>query len=354
MDLNNTKGRGSLSNTSSRFEKYQREAFDDGWPAEERPLLRTAVFPEISKSILSTNDSPDIPFSQSINPYKGCEHGCIYCFARPTHTYLGMSAGLDFESKIVSKPNAPQLLEKAFQKKTYVCDVLALGANTDPYQPVEHDLGITRAILEVLQKYQHPVSIVTKSALILRDVDLLHDLAQKNLVNVFLSITTLDPHLARIMEPRAASPAKRLRVLRMLRDVGIPCGVLSSPMILGLNDHEMENILDQAHQAGAQGAAYILLRLPRETQDLFIDWLQLHFPDRANKVLGFLRVSRGGKLYDPTYGLRMHGQSHYASLLQSRFLTVLKKLKISQHLPPLATQHFSTSTVAKQMSLFDP
>jgi DNA repair photolyase len=347
------RGRGAVSNPTGRFEPHQREAFDDGWASLDQPLapLETVVTEERSRSIISRNDSPDIPFDRSINPYKGCEHGCVYCFARPTHAYLGLSPGQDFETRIVAKPDGPEVLRRELARKDYVADVIALGANTDPYQPVERRLGLTRRILEVLREHHHPVSIVTKSALVLRDLDLLRELAAARLASVYVSITSLDPELARRMEPRAAAPHRRLEVVRALAAAGVPVGVLASPMIPALNDHELERILDASAAAGAGTAGYILVRLPLEIKELFADWLDEHYPDRAARVLALIRGTRGGQLYDSTFGVRMRGTGPVADLLADRFRLAARRLGLDGTLPQLDRSQFRRPSRG-QLSLF--
>ncbi len=336
------KGRGAVSNLPGRLQKQDLVPFDDGWGSldEPAPEIRTTVTPEVTRNILSRNDSPDIPFDRSINPYKGCEHGCVYCFARPTHAYLDLSPGLDFESRIFSKPEAPRLLRRTLGKPGYRCQVIALGSNTDPYQPVERRLGITRSILEVLSEFQHPLSIVTKSHLVLRDLDLLKPMAQENLASVYISITTLDRTLARRMEPRAATPERRLQTVEALGEAGIPVGVLASPMIPNINDSELESILEAAASSGAQTANFILLRLPHELKELFSDWLEAHYPQRKSKVLNKLRSMRGGRLNDPRFGNRMRGEGAYAKLLQRRFQVACRRLGLERRKPPLDTGKF--------------
>ncbi len=321
-------GRGAVANVPHRFERCRLSPFDDGWGSldEPAPKLRTVVTAEAARTILTGNDSPDIPFERSINPYKGCEHGCIYCFARPTHAYLGLSPGLDFESRIFSKTNAAALLRETLRKHGYRCRALALGANTDPYQPIERQQRITRAILEVLSEFRHPVSIVTKSNLVLRDVDLLAPMAGSSLAAVFVSITTLERTLARRMEPRAPTPQRRLEAVRELARAGVPVGVLASPMIPGLNDHELERILESAAEAGATSAGYLALRLPHELKQLFVDWLEAHYPTRARKILARIREMRGGRLNDPRFGSRMRGEGPYAELLRRRFSVCARRL----------------------------
>lgn len=307
----------------------------------ELPRADTVVTAERSRTILTRNQSPDVPFDVSINPYKGCEHGCVYCFARPTHAYLDLSPGLDFETKITSKPDGPGLLRAAFRKRGYRPEPIALGANTDAYQPVERELGITRRLLEVFAEFRHPLSIITKSRLVLRDLDLLADLARDDLVHVMVSVTTLDPELARRMEPRAATPARRLEAIRALSDAGIPVGVLCSPIIPALNDAELERILEAVHAAGARAAGYIAIRLPLELKELFEGWLDEHYPLRKTHVLSRIRDMRGGVLYTSEWGTRMRGSGPYAELLSRRFDVAAARLGLDRRLPPLRTDHFS-------------
>ena len=327
------KGRGAVSNRSGRFEAAARVAVDDGWgsPADpDLPPLRTTLGVDSARSVIARNDSPDIPFDQSVNPYRGCEHGCVYCFARPSHAYLGLSPGLDFETRLFHKPEAPALLERELRAPGYRCQPLALGANTDPYQPIERELRLTRRILEVLSDFNQPVVLITKSALVARDIDLLASMAERRLARVCLSLTTLDPDLARRLEPRAATPARRIETLRRLSEAGIPTAVLTSPMIPGLTDHELERILEAAAAAGARAASYILLRLPREIADLFQEWLRAHAPDRAGRVLSLLRQSRGGALYRSEFGTRMRGEGPVADLLARRFKLACARLGLDQ------------------------
>ncbi|MGH6959780.1 MAG: PA0069 family radical SAM protein, partial [Dongiaceae bacterium] len=313
------KGRGAVSNRVSRYFKEERQRTGDGWdtPADEDlPPLRTTVAIDATKTIIARNQSPDIPFDRSINPYRGCEHGCIYCFARPTHAYLGLSPGLDFETKLLMKPDAARLLEQELRKPGYQPAVIAMGTNTDPYQPIEREHRITRGILEVLSRFNHPVGIVTKSALIRRDIDILAPMAEKRLAHAFVSVSTLDRELARKMDPRAPTPPRRLETIRALADAGIPVGVMAAPMIPALNDHEMEQVLEAAVAAGATAASYNVLRLPLEIKDLFREWLEAHVPGRAQHVLDLIRDLRGGALYDSTFGKRMRGEGPYAELLR--------------------------------------
>jgi DNA repair photolyase len=342
------RGRGAQTNRSGRFERHQYV------PLEERDRIETVVAPDATRSIIARNDSPDVPFDASINPYRGCEHGCIYCFARPTHAYLGLSPGLDFETRIFSKPRAAELLREELSRPSYRCEVLALGANTDPYQPVERELRITRSILEVLAECNHPVSVVTKSQLVLRDLDLLAPMAAKNLASVFVSITTLDPELAGRMEPRASAPEKRLETLRGLRDAGVPCGVLASPMIPALNDAELEKILKAAAESGAGTANYILLRLPLELKELFAEWLDAHYRAKAKHVEGLIREARGGDLYRSGFGERMRGTGVYAELLEKRFHAAVHRYGLDRTRPALDTSRFRTPRgPGAQMALFD-
>ncbi len=317
------KGRGAASNPPVRFESTVRQAVDDGWGSLDdlidMPPLPTTLTRDASRSAMAWNDSPDIGFDRSINPYRGCEHGCVYCYARPSHAYLGHSPGLDFETQLYVKPELPSLLEKELRAKGYQAKPVALGANTDPYQPVERTLGITRAVLEVLERFGHPMTIVTKSALVLRDLDVLRRLAARNLVHVCLSVTTLDPALARTMEPRAATPMRRIEAIRQLAAAGVPVGVLAAPMIPGVNDMELERILEACARAGATRGGYVLLRLPLEIKHLFEEWLAHHLPDRAKKVLALVRETRGGQLYDSRFGKRQTGTGPYADLLAQRF-----------------------------------
>ncbi len=341
-------GRGALSNATSRFDDEKRIRTTDGWDIEdELPPLRTTLTRDATRTILARNTSPDIPFDRSINPYRGCEHGCIYCFARPTHAYLGLSPGLDFETKILFKPEAAALLTAELASPKYRCDVVAMGTNTDPYQPVERDLKITRQILRVLSDFNNPVGIVTKNHLITRDIDILGDMARRNLAEVFLSITTLDRDLARTMEPRASAPHRRLAAIRELSVAGIPVGVMTAPMIPGLNDHEMEAILDAAAAAGATRAGYTALRLPLEIKDLFEEWLRANRPDRAERVLSLVRQMRGGELYKAEFGTRMKGEGPIAQLLSQRFAASVKRLDLNRVRYRLDTQRFAVPAAAR-------
>jgi DNA repair photolyase len=321
------RGRGARSNASGRFESQAREAFDDGWtPDEPDPKsFTTTVSPEKAKVIISHNDSPDVGFSASINPYRGCEHGCIYCYARPAHAYMGLSPGLDFESKLFFKPEAARLLENELSKPRYIPELIHIGGNTDPYQPQERRLRVTRGIIEVLDRFNHPFSVITKSALVLRDIDVLASMSKKNLVRVAISITSLDRKLARSMEPRAATPERRLQAVRQLSDAGVPVFVMFAPAIPGLNDHEMEAVLERAAEAGARGAGYVALRLPLEIKDLFREWLQTDHPDRASRVMSLVRQMRGGKDYDSQWGSRMKGEGPIADLMSKRFAAAKRR-----------------------------
>ncbi|HEX5057583.1 MAG TPA: PA0069 family radical SAM protein [Gammaproteobacteria bacterium] len=316
------KARGAVTNPDGRFESMRHEAFDDGWVRtedEEGKAVRTQLLPDTARSVINYNDSPDIPFDRSINPYRGCEHGCIYCFARPSHAYLGLSAGLDFETKLFYKQDAVQLLEAELKNPRYRCQPIAFGINTDAYQPVERELKLSRSLLEVLLRYRHPLSLITKSRLILRDIDLLRELAQRNLVSVMISITSLETGVKSALEPRAAAPAVRLEIIRELSAAEVPVGVMVAPVIPFITDNEMESILEAAYQAGARDAGYVLLRLPHEVKELFHDWMRVHYPQKAEHVMSLLRQSHGGKEYDAQWGTRMRGTGQYAELLAQRF-----------------------------------
>jgi len=342
IPLEQHNGRGALSNASSRYDDEKRIRTTDGWDIEdELPPLRTTLTKDATRTILARNTSPDVPFDRSINPYRGCEHGCIYCFARPTHAYLGLSPGLDFETKILFKPEAAKLLAAELASPKYRCDVVAMGTNTDPYQPVERELKVTRQILRVLSDFNNPVGIVTKNHLITRDIDILADMARRNLAEVFLSVTTLDRDLARTMEPRASAPHRRLAAIKELSDAGIPTGVMSAPMIPGLNDHEMESILEAATKAGATRAGYTVLRLPLEIKDLFEEWLRANRPDRAERVLSLVRQMRGGELYKARFGERMKGEGPIAQLLSQRFTAAVKRLDLNRIRYRLDTMRFA-------------
>jgi DNA repair photolyase len=317
------KGRGAATNPEGRFETMRHHAEDDGWQSalldESAPRPRTEVNEERARSIISRNDSPDVAFQQSINPYRGCEHGCIYCFARPSHSYLNLSPGLDFETRLFAKTNAAEQLARELAKQGYRCTPINLGANTDPYQPIERRYRLTRAILEVLAATRHPCTIVTKNALVERDLDLLVPMAEKRLVQVFISCTQLDNHLAAKLEPRASAPHRRIQAVRTLNEAGVPCGVLVAPIIPALTDRDMEHVLETASQAGARMAGYTILRLPWELKTLFREWLELNVPQRAEHVMSLVRQMRGGRENDPSFGTRMRGQGPFAELLRRRF-----------------------------------
>lgn len=321
------KGRGALSNPAGRFERTGIEAFDDGWYVEEEPeSVETTLEPDAAKSVISTNDSPDIGFEYSINPYRGCSHGCVYCYARPSHAYMGLSPGRDFETRLFYKADAAKVLEAELAHSSYVCKPIMLGANTDPYQPDERRMLVTRAVLEVLTRCRHPVSIVTKGALVVRDLDLLTDLARENLVTVTVSITSLDPETKRTLEPRAASPAARLRAVNQLSKAGVPVGILVAPVIPALTDHEMERIMEAAVEMGAKWAGYVMLRLPYEVKDLFREWLAEHHPQRAAHVMSLIQDVRGGRDNDPNFGSRMRGTGPVAQLIRNRFQIARRRL----------------------------
>jgi DNA repair photolyase len=329
------KGRGAVTNLQGRYERDERERIDDGWlhtDAEDgsgSPVLRTQVFEERAKSILTRNSSPDIPFSVSLNPYRGCEHGCIYCFARPTHSYLGLSPGLDFESRIYAKVNAGELLERELSKPSYEPEPIALGVNTDAYQPVERDLRLTRRVIEILHERGHPFAAITKSSLIERDIDLLAPMAQRGQVMAAITVTTLDADIARTLEPRAATPSRRLRTIRTLSEAGIPVGVSIAPVIPFVTEPDMERVLEACAEAGATSASYIVLRLPWEVAPLFKDWLAAHFPDRADRVMSRVRDMRGGKDYDSNFATRMKGEGLWADMLKQRFQKATKRLGLN-------------------------
>ena len=354
IDRERRRGRGALSNASGRYEPKARVGFDDGWQSlEDLPPFATSVTVDATRKIITRNDSPDIGFDRSINPYRGCEHGCVYCFARPTHAYLGLSPGLDFETKLFVKPEAPELLERELSAPNYQPRTIAIGTNTDPYQPIDRRYQIMRRVLEVLERAGHPVGIVTKSALVLRDIDILSRMAERNLAKVALSVTTLDAKLARTMEPRAATPSRRLETLRQLSAAGIPTAVLVAPIIPAINDSEIERILDAAAAAGVQGAGYVILRLPLEVRDLFREWLMANFPDRYRHVFKLIREMRGGKDYDSTWGLRQTGSGPYAWMIGRRFEIACEKLGLNAREAHLTTEHFRPPRPsAVQLDLF--
>jgi DNA repair photolyase len=358
------KGRGATFNPGNRFRRDTREAVDDGWtpaPAEGEvddqalPPLKTTVTLQRSRTIIARNASPDIPFTQSINPYQGCEHGCVYCYARPTHAYLDLSPGLDFETKLFAKPDAAALLIAELAKPGYVCDAIAMGTNTDPYQPIEREWKITRQILEVLSACEHPVSIVTKSALVERDIDLLAPMAAKHLARVYVSITTLDRDLARTLEPRAAAPHRRLAAVKALSDAGIPVGVMTAPIIPQLTDKDLEAILEAASANGARYAGWTLVRLPHEVKDLFRDWLAQHYPLRAEHVMSVIQQMRGGRDNDPQFGSRMRGEGLFADLISRRFDIACRRLGLNRERAPMDTARFQpprTEAQRAQLTLF--
>jgi DNA repair photolyase len=350
------KGRGAILNPEGRFESLTRDAFDDGWPVplpEDPARPRTTVTPLTARSIIQHNDSPDVPFNASINPYQGCEHGCVYCYARPSHAYLELSPGLDFETRLFAKVNAAPLLRAELAKPGYACDPITIGANTDPYQPIERDWKITRQVLEVLAELDHPCSIVTKNALVLRDLDLLEPMARKNLVRVFVSVTTLDHEIARKMEPRASAPQRRIEAIRTLTAAGVPTGVMVAPIVPFLTDAGIEKALEAAAAAGARYAAYTLLRLPWELRELFKDWLAHNYPLKADHVMSRVREMRGGRENDPNFGSRHRGTGLLAKLLAQRFEIACKRLGLNQdERAPLETALFRPPSAGGQMDLF--
>ena len=354
VEFERRRGRGAQSNASGRYEPLARIAFDDGWRSlDELPPFKTTVQTEAARKIITRNDSPDIGFDRSINPYRGCEHGCVYCFARPTHAHLGLSPGLDFESRLFVKPEAAELLEKELSASGYEPRVIAIGTNTDPYQPIERRYKVMRRILEVLDRAGHPVGIVTKSALVLRDLDILARMAERRLSKVALSVTTLDGELARKMEPRAATPMRRLETLRRLAQVGVPTTALVAPVIPALNNSEIERILDAVAAAGVKEAGYVLLRLPLEVRDLFREWLIENYPDRYRHVFKLIRDTRGGKDYDSAFGKRMKGSGPYAWMIGRRFEVACEKLRLNARKFTLTTEHFRhPNPVSAQLSLF--
>jgi DNA repair photolyase len=348
------RGRGARSNPDPRFDQNQRAFLDDGWESlGELPRLKTEIFTETPKTIITRNTSPDISFDRSINPYRGCEHGCVYCYARPSHAYMGLSPGLDFESKLFIKPNAAALLREELTATNYQPATIALGANTDPYQPIERDYRITRQVIEVLQEFSHPFGIVTKSASVLRDLDILTEMAKRGLVKVAVSLTTLDAKLARSMEPRASTPTKRLSALEILSKAGIPTVVMMGPIIPGLNDAEIENLLKAARNVGVKEAGYTMLRLPHEVKDIFKDWLEKEYPDRAAKVMSLVKSVRGGAENDPNFGTRMSGQGPYAWTIGRRFQLTAQRLGLNVNRTKLRTDLFQKPVQkGEQMALF--
>ena len=335
------RARGAGSNDTGRFEGTSRIAYDDGWDIpEEQHLVRTEVRVENPRSAITYNTSPDLPFDRSINPYRGCEHGCIYCFARPSHAYLNLSPGLDFETRLVARPGISRVLERELRSRSYKVATIAIGTNTDPYQPIEAEYGVMREVLQMLLAFRHPVAITTKGTLIERDIDLLVALAKEGLTRVGVSVTTLDATLSRRMEPRAAAPKRRLEVIRRLAQAGIPVRVMVSPMIPGLSDHELEPIMEAAAEAGAVAASFINLRLPREVSPLFQDWLATHYPDRAAKVMARVRELHGGKDYDAEWGKRFRGEGIWADLMARRYHVALIRLGLDKPQPPLRSDLF--------------
>jgi DNA repair photolyase len=349
------RGRGAVSNAAGRYERQGRVAVDDGWDNLDAPPppLKTQMIKDNSRTIIARNDSPDIGFDRSINPYRGCEHGCIYCFARPSHAYLGFSPGLDFESKILFKPDAAALLDKELRRPRYKCQPIMMGTNTDPYQPAERHYQLTRAVLEVLRRFNHPVGLLTKSALIARDIDILAPMAAKGLSKAAVSVTSLDPHLSRIMEPRASTPMKRIEALRQMSAAGIPTAVMFAPVIPGLNDHEMESVLAAARDAGVKSAGYVMLRLPLEVKDLFREWLEAEVPNRAARVMTLVRAMRGGKDYDAKWTTRGLGEGPIADAAAGRFRMACKRLGMNERRPSLdCTQFAPPPKATDQLSLF--
>jgi DNA repair photolyase len=354
VDAARRRGRGAQSNATGRFEPRVAVAFDDGWQSiEDLPPFKTEITVDTARKVITRNASPDIPFDRSINVYRGCEHGCIYCFARPTHAYLGLSPGLDFESKLFMKPDAPELLERELSARNYAPRTIAIGTNTDPYQPIERRFEIMRRVLEVLERAGHPVGIVTKSNLVTRDIDILSRMAARKLVRVGISVTSLDGSLSRVMEPRAPTPPRRLEALRTLAAAGIPTTVMVAPVIPAINDAEIERILDAAAACGVESAGYVLLRLPLEVRDLFREWLTANFPDRERHVFALIRQTRGGEDYDATFGKRMTGGGPYAWMIRKRFETACARLGLNVNKTTLTTEHFKPPRPqSEQLSLF--
>lgn len=348
------RGRAAQTNATGRFETHQRVAVDDGWGIEEDlPPLRTEVTEERPRKVITRNTSPDVHFDRSINPYRGCEHGCIYCFARPTHAYLGLSPGLDFETRLIARPEAPEILERELRATSYKVGPIALGTNTDPYQPIEKEYKIMRRILKVLHAYKHPVCVVTKGTLIERDADILGELGRMGLARVGITVTTLDPNVSRAMEPRVPSPLRRLETIRRISQAGCPVRIMVSPVVPALTDHELEAILTKADEAGASAASWIMLRLPREVSPLFREWLTAHFPDRAARVMGRVRELHGGQDYDAEFGKRMTGDGQFADLLAHRFAIAIKRLGLSEDLPALRRDLFACPVrKGDQLTLF--
>ena len=348
------RGRAASSNHAGRFERIAQEAVDDGWPRDEvRPVLRTRTSIEVPRSIISYNKSPDLPFDRSINPYRGCEHGCVYCFARPSHAYLGLSPGLDFETRLIARPEAPNVLRRELGAKGYKVAPIAIGTNTDPYQPIEKEHAIVRACLKVLSDAGHPVAIVTKGSLIERDIDILSDMARRGLVRVGISVTTLDAKLSRLMEPRAPAPARRLQMIERLSAAGVPVRIMASPVIPALTDPELEAILQAGRDAGARAASWIMLRLPREVSPLVQEWLAQHYPDRAERIMARLREMHGGKEYDAAWHRRMRGEGPYAEIIAQRFAVASKRLGLGKQTAAMRCDLFVPPRAeTAQLSLF--
>jgi DNA repair photolyase len=347
-------GRGAVSNAAGRFETLERHFEDDGWYVEQgQSVQKTTTRFERSRAAITYNRSPDLSFDRSVNPYRGCEHGCIYCFARPSHAWLGLSAGLDFETQLIARPNVAEVLDLELRKPSYAPAVIAIGTNTDPYQPIEKTHGIMRACLEILRQFKHPVGIVTKGTLIERDIDILSDMAAQGLARVGISLTTMDSGLSRRMEPRAPTPDRRLRTIRKLSEAGIPVRVMTSPVIPGLTDHEMEAMLAAGKDAGAQAASWVMLRLPLEVSPLFREWLSEHYPDRASRVMGLVRDMHDGKDYAADWGRRMRGEGPYAGMIGARFKRTVRALNLAKALPPLRCDLFRPPPKAgDQLTLF--
>jgi DNA repair photolyase len=354
LQTRTAKGRGALTNADSRYNAVSRHGEADGWDMiEDLPTLRTEVSIERPRSIISYNRSPDLPFDRSINPYRGCEHGCVYCFARPSHAYLGLSPGLDFETRLVARPDAPEVLKSELGRKAYKAAPIAIGTNTDPYQPIEKEHEIMRRCLEVLDACSHPVAIVTKGTLIERDLDILSRMARRGLVRVGISVTTLDAGLSRVMEPRAPGPKRRLATIRRLSEAGVPVRIMASPMVPALSDPELEQILEAGKTAGARTASWIMLRLPREVSPLWQEWLAVHYPDRAKRIMTRLREMHGGKDYDARWGHRMRGEGAYAEMVAHRFAVALKRLGLKEKAPAMRTDLFQPPRPdSDQLSLF--
>lgn len=350
------KGRGATINLEGRFEAWQREGADDDWARtglEEEPRApQTVVASETAKSIIARNRSPDIPFTQSINPYRGCEHGCVYCYARPTHAYLGLSPGLDFETRLVAKTNAPALLRDELARPGYRCESITIGANTDPYQPIEREYRLTRGVIEVLAECEHPFHIITKNALVERDIDLIAPMADKRLARVFVSVTNWDPQLARKLEPRASAPYRRIEAIRRLAEAGIPVGVMVAPIIPFITDRNLEEVLERAAAAGASAAGYVLLRLPHEISPIFREWLAAHYKLKADHVMSLVQQMRGGKDYDARFGTRLRGTGNFAELIAKRFALACARFGLDREQEPLDTTRFRPPRSGPQMELF--